>query len=72
MCFLTCKARWSDLAKVLSHILQAYGLTPVCFLMCLPNSSDLENFQPHPFHVHMYGFSPVWVLRCAFIWLAFW
>ena len=53
ICFFTCKARWSERAKVRSHILQAYGLTPVCFLMCLPSSSDLENFQPQPFQVQI-------------------
>ena len=33
------------------------------------NSSLRVNFQPHPFHRHAYGFSPVCVLRWAFKWL---
>ena len=72
MCFFKCKARWSLRAKARSQSLHAYGRIPVCFLMCLPSSSDLENFQPHPSQLHMYGFSPVWLRKCAFMWLALW
>ena len=68
-CLLRCSARWSDLEKALSHILHWKGRSPVCLRMCRVSSSERANFQPHSFHVQTYGFSPVWVRRCAFKWL---
>merc|ERR1719210_1061948 len=42
------------------------GVQCQCFLVCLVSSSLLEKDQGHPGQVHAYGFSPVWVRRCAF------
>lgn len=46
--------------------MQEYGFTPECDRRCLASSSDLENLQLHPFHVHRNGFSPVWRRKCVF------
>jgi len=55
----------------LSHILHWYGLTPECERLCRANSSDRENRQPQPGHVHANGFSPVcrrrWAFRCELL-----
>lgn len=64
-CLFICSAKWSDLAKALSQNWHLNGLAPVCFLKCLVSSSDRANLHSHPSHVHLYGFSPVWVLICA-------
>ena len=53
MCLFMWSERWSDLEKALSHILHWKGRSPVCFLLCLVNSSDLANFQPQPLNVQM-------------------
>ena len=64
-----CSEKWSDLENARSHNRHWNGRSPVCFLLCLVSSSLRVNFQPQPFAVQMYGFSPVCVLWCAFIWL---
>jgi len=48
MCFFKCKARWSLRAKARSQSLHAYGRIPVCFLMCLPSSSDWRTSSRTP------------------------
>ena len=67
-CLFRCRAKWSDLAKLLSHCEHLKGRTPVCFLWCLVSSSDLANFHSQPSQLQLYGFSPVWVLLWAFRW----
>ena len=52
-CLLRCKAKWSDLENARSHIRHWNGLSPVCFLICLVNSSDLANFHPQSFQLQM-------------------
>ena len=66
-----CSDKWSDLEKALSQSRHWKGRSPVCFLVCLVSSSERANFQPQPLKLHMYGFSPVWVLWWAFKWLDF-
>ena len=50
------------LLKALSQMWQMKGLSPRCFLLCLVNSSDLENLQPQSVQGQVKGFSPVCVL----------
>ena len=64
-----CSDKWSDLENARSHNRHWNGRSPVCFRLCLVSSSLRANFQPHPFHVQTYGFSPVCVLWWAFKWL---
>ena len=66
LCLFTWSVRWSDLEKALVQIWHLNGLTPVCFRLCLVNSSDRANFQPQSDQGQVYGFSPVWVRKCAY------
>lgn len=61
--------KWSEREKALPHELHWKGFTPVCFLMCLVNLSDLANLYVHFVQLQTYGFSPVCVLLCANKWL---
>ena len=58
-CLFMCRARWSDLEKLLSHWTHLKGLRPVCLRWCRVNSSDLANLHSHPSQEQRYGFSPV-------------
>ena len=49
-CRFMCKARWSDLEKLLSQWTHLKGLTPVCFRWWRVNSSDLANRHSQPSH----------------------
>ena len=69
ICRFICSDKWSDLENARSHSRHWKGRSPVCFLVCLVNSSLRANFQPQPFQLQTYGFSPVCVLWCAFKWL---
>ena len=57
-CLFMCRARWSDLEKLLSHWTHLKGLRPVCLRWCRVNSSDLANLHSHPSQEQRYGFSP--------------
>ena len=52
-CLFMWSAKWSDLEKALSQSLQLNGLSPVCFRLCLVNSSDLANLHPQSSHWQM-------------------
>jgi hypothetical protein len=43
----------------LSQIPHTNFFSPVCVLLCLESSSDLENLRPQSFQAQMNGFSPV-------------
>jgi len=57
-CRLACKVKWSERANDRWQWSQTNGLSPLCFRLCLVNSSDRANDHVHPATGQWNGFSP--------------